>query len=124
MKALYPGPGSLVIEEPGTPARMVRKEFTQTVLRSVIDVHASEVRFTRCRNLSFVRLASKRGKSDVLCRCQNAALGQFDANSQTVTEIVALGDWKVPPDWSIRVPGEARVESEGLPIQPWTGFGG
>jgi hypothetical protein len=87
MKLIHRGPISLIIEEPGTPGRMAR-----TVGRDVVDVHASEAHFTRCRDLIWVRLTGKRGKSDVVFRRRNAALDGAEANSQGVTETVASGD--------------------------------
>lgn len=82
-----PGYNEILVEEPGAPERMAR-----TVGRSAVDIHASEARFTLCRNMIWVRLTGKRGTSDVVFRGRNAARDGAEANSECFTQAFAFGD--------------------------------
>ena len=81
------GMGTVSSDDPGTAARMAR-----TVGRCAIDVHASEARFTRGRNLIRVGLTGKRGTWGVVFRGQNAALDGTEEKSGCETETFAFGD--------------------------------
>lgn len=82
-----PGYNEILIEEPSAPEQMAR-----TVGRNAVDLHASQARFTLCKNLIWVRLTGKRGTSDVVFRVSNAARDGIEANFERFTENVAFGD--------------------------------
>jgi hypothetical protein len=60
----------VLVDEPGTPDRMAR-----TVGRYAVEVGATEAFFTQCKGYVWVRVAGKRGRTDITFRISSVASG-------------------------------------------------
>jgi len=75
----------VVVDNPGLPDQMA-----DTVGRIAIQVGAREAAFGRCRNLVLVRLAGRRGKTDIVFRMRSDVAVEIDEHSGIFREAIAV----------------------------------